>query len=1471
MKWSKTKKCITGVALSLVLISGGLLIGKDEKKNMIADADTLFSTTNVQTSMNVTADESLGFNDARTGTMMTATQSGSSFVLGENMCGAFELDFRIISEGKYSAGTTLPYGNTVVNPALDLKTLTFRFDNLENGDSFDVVIEGGSCMNFASPQAYVRLGEEKAGLFNFVYLNNENLWTSSSGTSNTSYANANGRYATIYGTSFSNTAYQIYAAAPTDGKGSVEADTVSSLKLCFDPLTMEVYAKTVNTVGGSEAKTPIWNFANSSNDGRVMDVLDNFGKYNVSVEFSEIVANKTAKMLIYSMNGQSLGGETYANEKGANVFANYTANGIVGEKITLKKPLTYDVLGTKDQQVKVSAVMQSGNLPVYTANGSVTQYYSDGCYVIPNSAGKLTFTYLANDGQNGVPFDTSIEILKTEPQVQYTFSGALESGKYGVGTVLTLPEATVDCELFKVPQKAKVTVYKDGSVMSGYEQVDPCQVAFTEVGTYVVKYSCEGIKTVSKIELEILDTLPSFNYDALVPTGAVEGDTVTFPKCTTSLNGTALVSSLAITYPDGSVYGDRAVLCEEAGEYLVTYSTQVGTEVYKQEYTLVVEKLVDGFTSTGGAVSCGTPCGRYEAIQGILLKSEDTNMTYTYSKTINLADNTSNVKLLQMYSSDTYWGGHAGSLPKIRLTDVYDPNNYIEITTIYGWHWGANQNGYFHRVLAAAPNQTPKTMYLGESGNASSPWATTINWAVYAFNSHEMSYSGQGMSLSYDNETKCIYGNSGLITDFDATYQEIPWKGFTTGEVYLTISGITSATITVIDGLDVTGKILTDEVAPEIYVDVPFDKNNQLPKAVVGKEYAVYSVEGYDVICGASEVTTQVFYHYGRSYSTEFDCSSGAFTPTVEGTYTIVYTAKDSFGNTAVQIFEVEAVNESKITPVNFVLNGTNALAGTVGVERTIKEIDKNSFSGGTGNLQSEVFVTAPNGEITYLTGNSFIPTSTGKYVLTYRVFDYVGNGGSNELVKTSNFVISASKDPIIEEVLLPKAVLSGATVTIPSMRAVDYSVDANGVNVEDITVEATLNGSALPIVNGEVLPVVESGVEDMEICYSIPTSRGTVIEEKYQIKVINPGSNAGYMTNYFYSVDGGIGMDAQNNGILFTFSTDQTVAFINPVSASKAGFEISIVDVNKVNMDSLVVKLYDSVDRSIQTQFEISRQKDGDVMSSNVVINGKSNRSMSGSFMNTNGNLGLYYSQGTYSVQDASGKIFAYLDEEDPTFSGFPSGKVYVEFTFKGVTAETKIRMAKINNQPISNVSTDYLAPECLLTNSFSTLMNVGDALNIPYAIAQDVLKATSTVTIRVKKPNVRVSDSYENKDFVLTLDSSGQYTIYYDCKAGGRTFTATYYITVLESEAPTIEFNETIPTEFQVNTEYTLPTYTTTDNFTEECSVTIYVINENYEMSAVKGNKLTFTKAGTYTIRYFVVDECYNFIVKDFDVVVR
>ena len=1470
MKWNKTKKYIGAFTLSLVLLSGGLLIGKEDKKDMIADADSLFSTTDVQTLMNVTVDENLGIVDTRAGTMMTATQNGASFVLGENMCGAFELDFRVLSEGKYSAGATLPYGDTIVNPALELQTLTFRFDNLENGESFDLVVEGASQMNFATPQAYVRVGEKKAGLFNFVYKNNEYQWTSSSSTSNTSYANANGRYATIYGTSFSNTAYQIYSAAPTDGKGTIEADSVSSMKLCFDPLTMEVYAKSVNTVGGAENKTPIWNFSKESNDGKLMDVLENFGKYNVSVEFSEIVENKTARMLIYSINGQSLAGDTYVNEKGANVFANYTENGVVGEKITLKKPITYDVLGTQDQQIKVSAIMQTGNVPVYTANGTVTEYYTDGCYVIPNAVGALTFNYVANDGEDGTPFTTSIEILKTEPKVQYTFSGSLESGHYGIGTALTLPEAIVTCELFKNPQTAKVTVYKDGNIIPNYNNVEPCKIAFTEAGSYVITYSCEGIKTISKFEMEIVDTIPAFNYDTLVPTLATEGDTVTFPQCTASLNGSALTSSLAITYPDGSVYGDKSVFCEQAGEYEIAYSVKVGNETYTQKYTFIVEKLVGGFNTTGGTVSCGVPCARYEDIQGILLKSEDTNMKYTYSKIINLADNTSAVQLLGMYSNDITWGGNWRSLPKVTLTDVHDPNNVIEITTAYGWHDDKNSNGCYHRVFAAAPNQRPKTMYLGEPGDANSPWATTINWSIYAFNYHEMSFHSQGMKLYYDNETKCIYANSGLVTDLDASYQEIPWKGFTTGEVYLTISGITSATVTVIDGLDVTGKILVDDVAPEIYVDLPLDSNGNLPKAVVGKDYTIYTADGYDVICGDSVVTTKVFYHYGRSYSTEFDCSSGKFTPTVEGVYTIEYTVKDVFGNTAVQIFEVEAVAENEIAPVSFVLTGTNALVGTVGVERTIKEIDKDSISGGTGDLQSEVFVTSPNGEITYLTGNSFIPMEKGTYVLTYRVFDYIGNGAPNEQVKTSNFIISASKDPIIEEVELPKAVLSGAVVTLPKMSAVDYSVDESGVNVDNITVQAMLNGAELPIVNGEIVPVVENGTSDMSITYTIPTSRGTVIEKTYQIKVINPGSEAGYMANYFHSVNGGLNMETQNNGILFTFASDQTIAFINPVSASKAGFEFSIVDVNKVNMDSLVVKLYDSVDRTIQASFEISRKQDGDTTTSNVLVNGKTNRSMAGSFMNMNGNLGLYYSEGTFSAQDASGNIFAYLDEEDTTFKGFPSGKVYLEFTFKGVTAETTIKMVKINNQPMSNVATDYLAPECLLTNAFSTLMNVGDSLNIPAAIAQDVLKATSTVTIRVKTPNVRKTDSYENKDFVLTLDTSGQYTIYYDCVSGGRTFTATYYITVLESEAPTIEFAEALPTELYVNTEYTLPTYTTMDNFTEECTVTIYVINENYEMSVVKGDKVTFTKAGKYTIRYFVVDECYNFVVKDFDVVV-
>ena len=79
-------------------------------------------------------------NDDRRGVLFTADTAGASFSFTQALGGLFELDFRVFSEVTANESSL----SSVPNSAFDLSELTFTFTDTENGNSFDVIISGGS-------------------------------------------------------------------------------------------------------------------------------------------------------------------------------------------------------------------------------------------------------------------------------------------------------------------------------------------------------------------------------------------------------------------------------------------------------------------------------------------------------------------------------------------------------------------------------------------------------------------------------------------------------------------------------------------------------------------------------------------------------------------------------------------------------------------------------------------------------------------------------------------------------------------------------------------------------------------------------------------------------------------------------------------------------------------------------------------------------------------------------------------------------------------------------------------------------------------------------------------------------------------------------------------------------------------------------------------------------------------------------
>ena len=116
---------------------------------------------------------------------------------------------------------------------------------------------------------------------------------------------------------------------------------------------------------------------------------------------------------------------------------------------------------------------------------------------------------------------------------------------------------------------------------------------------------------------------------------------------------------------------------------------------------------------------------------------------------------------------------------------------------------------------------------------------------------------------------------------------------------------------------------------------------------------------------------------------------------------------------------------------------------------------------------------------------------------------------------------------------------------------------------------------------------------------------------------------------------------------------------------------------------------------------------------------------------------------------------------------------------------------------------------------------------------------------------------DCNTEKSFKFT--EYGAYTVEYITKDGGRSYSKKTYIQVIDEIAPKLNVEGGQDVTLSVGESLTIWNATCGD---DETYANMYVfVYEGYECKPVSvGESVTFTKAGKYVVRYYVIDENYN-----------
>ena len=234
------------------------------------------------------------------------------------------------------------------------------------------------------------------------------------------------------------------------------------------------------------------------------------------------------------------------------------------------------------------------------------------------------------------------------------------------------------------------------------------------------------------------------------------------------------------------------------------------------------------------------------------------NDTFTYNQVINLnaLDEETPIFNIGVMPDD---GKRDVRFVYFTLKDAYDPSNSMTIQLSTGitdptMLSAPNSWTIFSYLMAKTNNQT----FAGTAGDEPTfgtnghIYGTISKFGLYGRRS-EYKVGKEYLALYYDVTEKALYVQSLagklIICDFDdADYFSVPFNGFTTGEVILSMYATTyyndsfDMYFREIGGESAFSETLTDYVAPRLKVELP----QTLPEGLVGYGYPVFNATAQD-------------------------------------------------------------------------------------------------------------------------------------------------------------------------------------------------------------------------------------------------------------------------------------------------------------------------------------------------------------------------------------------------------------------------------------------------------------------------------------------------------------------------------------------------------------------------------------------------------------------------------------------------
>lgn len=981
----------------------------------------------------------------------------------------------------------------------------------------------------------------------------------------------------------------------------------------------------------------------------------------------------------------------------------------------------------------------------------------------------------------------------------------------------------------------------------------------------------------------------------------VRDDVLQIPARTMKIGEKSYTATVKIRYPDGTTRladGDTLALTE-AGKYTLIYEAKDAASQYqtKKETFVVADKLWR-VTNAKSSVEYGEAGASSEGLLVTLAKGD----TLTFNKIFDVSALNPKETLIEGFITPTTVGMSEFERLTFTFTDVEDPTQYM---TIICSRSQSSDNYMFMSYWTAAGNgQTQGGLYNSKFvTNAQSVYGlcgTPMGCSFYSYDgkyydaSKCTSWAAEADSTSFsilfdaENAEVSVGGkydgntNTRVVARLadSAYYEKEPlWQGFPSGKARLSIQAVecsgetASFCISKLASYDLRSENkFKENGAPEITVnaDEKFvrqdgDRYSFIPYAVVGGKYPVPTATAFDDYAGAVSVETKVYFNYGNEAARK-ECAiqNGTFSVTNSGTYAIVYSATDAFGNEAKREYWITAVKELE-TPVSITLSDKETDNGVCGESITLATPNVTGGSGAdVGGVTVKTIVSCGD-TVIEPTDGTFLPEQAGTWTVRYIATDYSGKTAE------ASYTITIEKGTIpvfVEKPTLWKYLMSGMRYVVPEVYAYDYSSGVKTPRLAEMILEDE-NGKHTYSAGAEFVPVASETSPSVRLTFSVGGATYTkTINAVFPIEQ-EDGSTYVYIDKAFLSQNAEVTRDASGLTLLASENGDFSWSFVNAVAANEASLSVKGIQ-GKSKYDSLLVTFTDAANSDISVTMKLdntgnyARVRFGDT--DRTLVKGLNlGKDAAGKALDE---FVFSYKLGKFYV-DAVG-VTVTKDDNGNAFEGFPSEHVYISAAAVNAEKENGYIVTAIDNHKISDKDVDRTAPRISIDGVYGGMYEIGDTYVITRALVSDAMDACAEGYLTVKAPDGTIASDEDglslnkvscDKEYKLRLTKYGQYIVEYSAKDFvGNSKKISYSVNIFDRELPSVRVADTWSATASVGEKVTLPEVYVSDNAStvEEMTVYRYVRNQNgvvtklgYDYTVNADGNLSYTKY-TYTFRY-------------------